>query len=203
MVTLGPLAESPAPGTTPKLAFQRARLSSSASSFAYSSKLLAAPSLNPVELSVRSCPSLVANGDYGTWGGGWDQLVVMWGLNRGVISPPNVCFRVGGNVHSCLGSGWSLTVVIFSGRGCHWSPDSETGHDGLLSLLFIDNGNYRTVTWAQQIHADLSQGWQMLLCPTGDQDHAATVEIHLRQTNAFNELVYNIGATKRAHKNTP
>jgi len=33
---------------------------------------------------------------------------------------------------------------MFSGRGCHWSLDSETTQ---WTLLFIDNGNYRIVTW--------------------------------------------------------
>ena len=128
----------------PKLAFQRAKLSSSASNFAYSSRLLAAVGLYPIELSVRSCPGLVANDDYGTWGGTRGQIFFMWGLNRGVISLLHVCFRVGVDIHSCLGNGWSLSAVIFSGRGCHWSLDSETTQ---WTLLFIDNGNYRTVTW--------------------------------------------------------
>lgn len=55
----------------PKLAFQRAKLSSSASNFAYSSRLLAAVGLYPVELSVRY-RSNVASDDYGTWGGTWN-----------------------------------------------------------------------------------------------------------------------------------
>ena len=139
VVTLGPLAEPPvAPGTTPKLAFQRAKLSSSASSFAYSSMLLAAVGLYPVESSVRSLPGLVANDDHGTWGGTWGQIVFMWrGLNRGVISPPHICSRVGVDVRSCLGNGWSLSVVVFSGRGCRWSLDSETVRWALVNSTFF------------------------------------------------------------------
>ncbi len=48
-LTLGPSAAPvAAPGTMPRDAFQRARLSSSASSLAYSSADLAAPGLYPV-----------------------------------------------------------------------------------------------------------------------------------------------------------
>jgi len=77
----------------PKLAFQRAKLSSSASNFAYSSRLLAAVSLYPIELSVRSSSGLVASDDYGTWGGTWSQFFFMWGLNRVAISLLHVCFH--------------------------------------------------------------------------------------------------------------
>ena len=129
-VTLGPLAEPPAaPGTMPKLAFQRAKLSSSASNFAYSSRLLAAVGLYPIELSVRSCPGLVASDNYGTWCGTRGQIFFMWGLNRGVISLLHVCFRVGVDIHSCLGNGWSLSAVIFSGRGATgvWTAKQRNG----------------------------------------------------------------------------
>ena len=43
--TRGPLAGPDAPGTIPRLAFHRAKLSSSASSWAYSSMVFAVPAL--------------------------------------------------------------------------------------------------------------------------------------------------------------
>lgn len=48
-LALGPEAGSPDPGTMPREAFQRAKLSSSASRLAYSAADLAAPGLYPVE----------------------------------------------------------------------------------------------------------------------------------------------------------
>jgi len=141
VLTLGPEAEpEEAPGTMPKLAFQRAKLSSSASSFAYSSKLLAAVSLNPVELSMRFCPSLVAGDDYGTWGSGWGQIIFMRGLDRRGVSPRYVCIRVGGDVRSCFGRSGSLSVVIVSMKR---DVTGQGNNTCTLSPPFIDNGNYR------------------------------------------------------------
>lgn len=114
MLTLGPVAVVAAPGTMPKLAFQRAKLSSSASSFAYSSKLLAAVSLNPVEFLVRSRTGLIAGGDYYTWGGSWDQIIFILGLNRDAVSSfcPRCC--AGGDVRSYFGSSAGSSVVLVS-----------------------------------------------------------------------------------------
>jgi len=141
VVTLGPVAARPAPpGTIPKLAFQRAKLSSSASNFAYSSRLLAAVILYPVELSMRSRPSLVVSDDYGTWGRTRGQLFFMRSLNRGVISALHVCFHVGGDVRSCLG----LSVVIFSRGGCHWTAKQC---NRLHFLSITATTERETVTW--------------------------------------------------------
>jgi hypothetical protein len=149
VLTLGPVAGPEAPGTRPKLAFQRAKLSSSASNSAYSSALLAALGLYPVELSVRFRTSLIANDDYDTRGETWAQIIFIRGLNCGIVNPLRICFLTGGDVRSYLGNSGSLSVVMVS--------------------VERDAAGQRNKTWILSITATTERGtvtWSTLLCPS-------------------------------------
>ena len=90
--TLGPLPEVVAPGTMPKLAFQRASDSSSASSFAYSSTLFAAPGLYPAE-PAGECGLGPWKRDSDVTGRGGGREVVFLVLHCRVQMISTVCAR--------------------------------------------------------------------------------------------------------------
>lgn len=73
---LGPEAAPDAPGTIPRLAFHRAKLSSSASSLAYSSTDFAAPGLYPALPVLSQWSSHVAQSHRLAWGGGGGEIIL-------------------------------------------------------------------------------------------------------------------------------
>lgn len=87
--------------------------------------LLAAPSLNPVQFSVRSRTTLVAGSGHSTWGSGRGQIVILWGLDRSVVSTFYACLRIGGNVHSWLGDNTGSNVVVVPIEGGALDNEAE------------------------------------------------------------------------------